>query len=243
MSGKPDATVTPPPAGPAAPADHAAPTDCCAADPRIARHFDQRARKRTAGGRLPEMVNVTRTLLGLLDDVGAEQPTLLELGCGTGALTVELLGQGATSADGFDLSAGAIDVARRRAEEAGVAERVHFALADAAQAELTAHDWVVLDRVICCYPDVDRLLGNAVPAAHRRLAFSVPARRGWRGLISRLVVSAENATNRLRRYPCPGYVHDIDQIERRLADAGFRRLRHATVGLWYAAVFERPADA
>ena len=52
-------------------------------------------------------------------------------------------------------------------------------------------------------------------------------------------VGRANATNRLRRAPCPGYIHDIEWIEGRLAAAGFRRRSTKTAGFWYLAVFER----
>jgi magnesium-protoporphyrin O-methyltransferase len=196
-------------------------------------------RERAAAGALPEMVAVSRRLLELLEDVGATRPTVLELGSGSGALSVALLERGAAAADGIDLSPESVATAQRRAATAGVAERASFVVGDGAQVPLTTHDWVVIDRVICCYPHMDRLLGNAIGAARRRVAFSVPVSYGWRGLITRAIETIENATNRVRGRPCPGYVHDIRRIEARLAAAGFSRSLHARVGLWYAAVWDR----
>ncbi|MGI8929221.1 MAG: class I SAM-dependent methyltransferase [Candidatus Limnocylindrales bacterium] len=219
----------------------AAPTeDCCAAvDPRIARHFDKRMRAAAAAGEFPQMVEVSRGLLGLLSDVESVRPTLLELGCGSGGLTVALLERGAVRADGVDLSPESVATAKRRAEMAGVDSRVNFQLGDGSQAAVSPHDWVVLDRVICCYSDVDRLLANSIGAAEKRYAFSVPLDNGWQGLVNRTILTAEKLTRRLRGNPCPGYTHSIAKIRRRLRDAGFEALRERKVGLWYAAVFER----
>ena len=217
------------------------PADCCAldVDPRIARHFDKSMRERAAAGALPDMVAVSRCLLELLSDVGELRPTVLELGSGSGALSVALLERGAAAADGIDLSPESVATARRRADAAGLAERATFAVGDGAQVPLNEHDWVVIDRVICCYPHMDRLLGNAIGAARRRVAFSVPVSYGWHGLVTRAIAFLENATNRVRGRPCPGYVHDIRKIEAHLAAAGFSRSRNARVGLWYAAVWAK----
>lgn len=106
---------------------------------------------------------------------------------------------------------------------------------------LETHDWVVLDRVLCCYRDLERLMGRSIAAASVRIAFSVPVSSGWRGLVNRLLRWAENWTNVLRGCPCPGYGHDVRRIEDRLHRAGFERKRAATAGLWHLAVFERPA--
>ena len=219
-----------------------APTeDCCAAvDPRIARHFDERMRAAAAAGEFPQMVEVSRALLDLLSDVESVRPTVLELGCGSGGLTVALVERGAVRADGVDLSPGSVATAKRRAEMAGVASRVAFLQGDGSQVAVAPHDWVVLDRVICCYADVDRLLANSIGAAEKRYAFSVPLDSGWQGLVNRTILTAETITRRLRGNPCPGYTHSIAKIRRRLRDAGFEALRERKVGLWYAAVFERP---
>jgi SAM-dependent methyltransferase len=218
--------------------------DCCGGrprDPRIANHFDSLTRERTAGGVMPPMQPVSQRLSEELSDDAAElRPSILELGCGTGGLAVALLEIGAARVDGIDLSPGSLETARRRAEEAGVADRASFALGDGSRVALEPHDWVVLDRVICCYPDVEALLANAAPAATKRLAFTVPTSRGWRGLGNRFWWGLEKGwLTRIRKGPCPGYVHSLDLIGRRLTSAGFVLVRERPLGLWYAAVWER----
>jgi magnesium-protoporphyrin O-methyltransferase len=196
--------------------------------------------ERAATGELPGLHSISQRVLEALGDVATSRPSVLELGCGSGALTVGLLERGASRASGIDLSPASIEIARRRAEAAGESARVSFEVGDGASINLERHDWVVLDRVICCYAHVDRLLDNSINAAGRRYAFSVPESRGLRGIVNGLSVWLENLTKALRRKPCPGYVHDIRRIEQRLTVAGYRKVRASTAGLWYVAVFERP---
>jgi SAM-dependent methyltransferase len=189
---------------------------------------------------MPPMRGVSRRLLDALSIEAADHaPSLLEVGCGSGALTIALLERGATTASGIDLSPASVEMAHQRAAAAGMSERTRFEVGDGASVLLVPHDWVVLDRVLCCYADLDRLLRNSMVAARRRFAFSVPMSSGWRGLVNRLIVSIENATNALRSRPCPGFVHDVRHIEARLGAAGFRRTRNGRQGLWYVAVFDR----
>ncbi len=183
---------------------------------------------------------VSRRLLSNLADVSEARPSVLELGCGPGALTLALVERGAARATGIDLSPASVEVARRRAVEAGVSDRADFRLGDAASVALEPHDWVVLDKVICCYRDVERLVATSMAATRRRYVFVVPDSRGVRGLLNRVWVWLENATNTVRGRPCPGYVHDVRVIEDRLHQAGFRRVRAATFRLWYLAIFDRP---
>jgi magnesium-protoporphyrin O-methyltransferase len=215
--------------------------DCCRPpDPRIARHFDRLTTERTQGGELPPMQPITERLFNALADVDAQRPTILELGSGTGALSVALVSRGAARADGIDLSPGSVVAARQRAAQAGVEDRATFEVGDGATQSLTPHDWVILDRVICCYGHMDELLANALAAARTRFCFTVPESRGWRGLAARAVVLVENITRPFRPASCPGYVHDVRAIEARLAAAGFK-LRSATRGYWYTAVWDKPA--
>jgi SAM-dependent methyltransferase len=213
---------------------------CCSSrpDPRIARRFDEKARALADVEEFPPMIEVTARLLDALRDATLVRPTVLELGCGTGGLTVALLEMGAQRARGVDLSPSSIEVAQRRAAQAGFAAQTDFQVADAAHVGLETHDWVVLDRVICCFGDANRLLANAIGAARNRIALSLPESRGWRGLINRPLWMAENVWD-IVSGGCRGYVHDIRRLERQLATAGFRLTRRRHSGLWYIGVYER----
>jgi SAM-dependent methyltransferase len=213
--------------------------DCCPAASTIEQHFDRKTAFRIAAGEVPGLVSVSERLRDALVPHGPAGRTILELGCGRGALLLQLLQAGAARGTGIDLSGAAIEEARRRFTEAGAAETAELSVGDAARVPLASHDWVILDRVMCCYPDIERLLSNSIPAARHLYAFTVPESRGWRGLLSRVEERFEDIWNTLRGCACPGYVHDIDSIERTLTQAGFRRRYSSRLRLWHIGVFER----
>jgi SAM-dependent methyltransferase len=213
----------------------------CPTDSRIARHFDAKVAGRAAKGQDLGLLAVSQRLRDALLSLDPTGRTVLELGCGRGGLLVQLVEAGAAHATGLDLSPASIDAARKRFEEAQLSGRAHLSIGDAAGVPLERHDWVILDRVMCCYPDVERLLANTLPAARQIYAFTVPTSRGWRGVIARLDEWVENAWNTLRGQPCPGYVHNLDLIEERLANAGFHLRHRDRQGLWHIAVYERSA--
>jgi magnesium-protoporphyrin O-methyltransferase len=215
------------------------PACACPTDSRIARHFDAKVAERLARGQDAVLVPVSERLRDALLSVGPAGRTLLELGCGRGGLLLALTQAGAASGTGVDLSAASIDAARNRFAQAQLSDRVRLSVGDAARIPLEPQDWVILDRVMCCYPDIERLLANTLPAARRLYAFTVPSSRGWRGVIARLEEWLENAWNSLRGRPCPGYVHDLDLIESRLANAGFRLRQRDHRRLWHIAIYER----
>lgn len=177
--------------------------------------------------------------------MGEKRPSVLDLGCGTGTNAIRLAQAGAGPVAGIDLSPVSLDIARRRAEAAGLSDnRVRFEIGDAAAVSLQLMDWVVLDRVICCYDDMPRILANALSGSRRRLAFAVPDSRGWRGVVNAVMWRAENLRKAvLRRSDCRGYVHDLDDIDSLLAEAGLKKVRDSVRGLWYAAVYERKTSS
>lgn len=214
--------------------------DCaCPTDSRIARHFDAKVAQRLAKRQDPGLIAVSERLRDALVALDANGKSVLELGCGRGGLLLGLVQAGAVRATGVDLSSAGIDAARSRFEQAQLSDRADLSVGDAARVSLEPHDWVILDRVICCYPDVERLLANTLPAARQIYALTVPTSRGWRGVLARLEERFENAWNTLRGQSCPGYVHDLDLIEERLASAGFRLRQRDRERLWHIAVYER----
>jgi SAM-dependent methyltransferase len=217
------------------------PECACPTDSRIARHFDAKVAQRLAQGPDPSLVAVSQRLRDALLALDPTGRTVLELGCGRGGLLVQLVQAGAAQATGVDLSPASIAAARTRFDQGHLSERADLSVGDAALVPLEPHDWVILDRVICCYPDVERLLANTLPAAEKIYAFTVPTSRGWRGAIARSDEWLENAWNTLRGRQCPGYVHSLDLIEARLATAGFKLRHRDRQRLWHIAVYERAA--
>jgi 2-polyprenyl-3-methyl-5-hydroxy-6-metoxy-1,4-benzoquinol methylase len=178
----------------------------------------------------------------MLDRRGLRGRTVLELGCGLGGLTLTTASHGAARSTGIDLSPVAIREASRLAKEAGLVGEVSFAVGDGAEMELPKSDVVILDKVICCYPRVDALIKNSLRAAGSTYAFAVPFSSGMRGLVARMAIRGENALRWLKRQRFRAYVHDVQQIEQTLGEAGLARIASAQRFIWYVAVHERPTS-
>jgi magnesium-protoporphyrin O-methyltransferase len=204
--------------------------------------FDGWAAREAARARRRRVHGVSSILFDLLEAQGLSGRDLLDLGCGTGGLAVESVARGARAASGVDLSAAMIAEARRLSEDAGTADRTTFEVGDGATVPLAPHDVVVLNKVFCCYPHVGALLANSLGAARSVYAFAIPASRGVRGFVARLVIGLENVVFRMRPSTFHGFrvfVHDVRAIDAEVRAAGFDRLAARRRFGWDVALYAR----
>jgi SAM-dependent methyltransferase len=197
----------------------------------------KRARKR--GTASP----VTATMLEALDRAGLRGRTVLDAGCGPGDLALAALAHGASRATGFDLGAGAIELANGLARERSLADRARFEVGDASTSSLPASDVVVLNRVLCCYPDATDLVANTLSATGDVYAYSAPVHRGLVGSFNRLTTWISNRWYGLRRRKYRGFrvfIHDLDRIDQTVRRAGLVQIhRQRRRIVWDLAVYRR----
>ena len=197
---------------------------------RTARHELRRFRKRGP-------VSTTRILIDALRLEGVADASILDIGGGVGAIYHELLGAGARDAVHVDVSSEYLVVAREEAERRGHAARVQFVRGDFVDVATTLSDSdaVTLDRVICCYPDMERLVRLSADKA-RRLVGAVYPRKAW---WMRLMAVSVNAFCRLRRSAFRTYIHPPASIDAVLRARGFERRSFRRTLAWEIAVYAR----
>ena len=141
------------------------------------RFFNQRFARRLANRYTKRGLDPTaQTMVEFLQALGIEGASVLEIGGGIGEIEVELLKAGAARAENLELSSAYQEPARTLAAQAGIQGRTDWRIHDLAQdpGAVTPADLVVPHRVVCCYPDYERLLGAAADHARRALVFSYP---------------------------------------------------------------------
>ena len=108
----------------------------------------------------------------LLEDVFAglrlEGKTVLDLGCGSGQVSLLAAAMGAT-VRGIDIAPGMLALARQAAERAGLGGRVAFEEGDVSRGALPEADVVLLVGVVEYYRDFEGLVGRAAGAARQAL--------------------------------------------------------------------------
>jgi SAM-dependent methyltransferase len=189
---------------------------------------------------------ITKRLLAALERAGLEGRTVLDLGSGSGDLALAALDRGATAATGLDLGPGAVATARSLAASRGLSDRARFEVGDGSRGGLSPHDVVVLNRVLCCFPNPGPLLDNAIGAAGQVFAVTAPIDRGIRGAWNRVAIFVGNRWYALREAKYRGFrafVHPLGLVVDTAERAGMTSLVHERHGSWDLAVYVRPALA
>lgn len=179
----------------------------------------------------------TRLMTDALKSAGVEGLTLLDIGGGVGAVQHSLLAAGAESATDVDASQAYITAARREAQRRGLLDRISFQhgnFVDLA-AQLPPADVVTLDRVLCCYPDVENMVNLSAERARKFYGVVYPRDTWW----SRLGVGVLNFFFKLQKSPFRTFVHSSRKVEAMLARHGLQRRFYRQTFLWQVSVYAR----
>ncbi len=195
------------------------------------------ARRAAARYRKRGLDRTEREMVAFLERRGLDGATVLEVGGGVGEIHIELLKRGAARAVSLELSDAYDGEAVRLLREAGLEDRVERLRHDIAAAPEAVEpaDVVVLHRVVCCYPDYERLLTAVAGHARSAVVLSYPPRNA----ASRLIVSAQNLLLRLLRKDFRTFAHPPSRMLEVLGEHGLRATFAHRGLVWRVAALER----
>jgi magnesium-protoporphyrin O-methyltransferase len=208
---------------------------CCGSGAYDEIFSEKQARKDLRRYRRRGLAQDARGALGFLRARGIEGASVLEVGGGIGALQLELLRAGAARAVDVELSRGYEAAAAELLAGSGFEDRVERRIGDVVEEPSEPEDAVAMIRVVCCYPDVERLVGAAAAHARRLLVLSYPPD----GPLARAVIGTFNLVHRLSGSEFRAFAHPHARI-RAAAEAHGLRLVHREHGaIWHVAGYER----
>ena len=178
-----------------------------------------------------------RAIADAIRSIGVSDLTVLEVGGGIGAIQLELLRSGASHATNVELSRSYEAVSSELIAAAGYEGRVDRRIADfVTDADaIPAADAVILQRVVCCYPDVNALVAAAARHARRALVLTFPVDRWW----GRGAVALVNAWPRLRGWRFRFYLHRTSTVIAAAEAEGMRLVERRKGMFWQMLILTR----
>lgn len=179
----------------------------------------------------------TRRIVDLVRGRLSPGYTVLEVGGGIGEIQLELLREGAARVLNVELATQYETVASELISERGLGDRVERRLGDFVReaGAIPAADVVVMNRVVCCYPDADALISAAADHARRLLVLTFPVERWW----VRVALAAGNALMKIRRSTFRAYVHTTRAVLSAAQRRGMRPVEHRRGLIWQLIALER----
>jgi hypothetical protein len=225
------------PVGDPAPTEDPGLSDCCS--PRGYRWLfsERNARREAARYRRHGLDATSRRIVDLLKARGVVGRTVLEVGGGIGGIQIELLKAGAARATSIELTPTYESAAAELLSEAGLQDRVERQVADFAlmSAAVPPADIVVMNRVICCYPDMPLLAGAAADHTREMLVLSYPRTAWW----MQISVTIGNLLLWLTGREFHLFLHAPQAIRATGEAHGLRSAEGRTGLIWAVAAFEK----
>lgn len=211
--------------------------NCCDTRRYDAVFSEKRARSDLKRYRKKGPAKTTQLLIDAIKASGVQHATLLDIGGGIGAISHELLAAGADSSVEVEAADAFVHAAREEAGRRGHEARIRFLHGDfvTLAGEIPLADIVTLDRVICCYPNMEQLVTASLARTRRTYGIVIPRERRLTSVMSMGI----NLVFRITRNPFRFFVHPPLEIERLIARAGFAPHSVKDTAVWRVAVFKR----
>jgi magnesium-protoporphyrin O-methyltransferase len=211
--------------------------DCCQCK-AIETHFDRnRIKKKVEQYHTQGMLKGTKILAKAIADEGIEGKTLLDVGGGVGAIEYELFKCGISQATNVEASAAYLEAAEKEASAQGFADKITFTYGNFVDlaSQLPNEDIVTLDRVVCCYDDMQSLVQLSASKAKRIYGIVYPRDNWW----VKLAFGFENLLNRLRGSAWRMFIHPTREVDRIIKETGMRQRYYKVTYKWQIVVYIR----
>ncbi len=179
----------------------------------------------------------TRNLIEAIQKEGIQGLTLLDIGGGVGGIQHALLQAGADHAVDVEASYAFIQAAQEEAGRQNLAERISHLygnFVDLAE-DISPADIVTLDKVICCYPDMEALVELSSERARKIYGLVYPYDTWY----NRVFEALENFFFKITRNPFRIFIHSHQAVEAILTRKGFKPRFFQHGFLWQVAVYTR----
>ena len=180
----------------------------------------------------------TRILIDALKDVVVHDMTLLDIGSGIGDIQHELLGAGITESINCEASSAYINACKEEAERQGNASRITHIRGDFVDMadSIPSADITTLDRVICCYHDMQNLVNKSLSKTRKLYGVVIPIDKWW----VKIAISIYfNLRFLIQRNPFRVFVHSTEAVESLIINQGFRNIFSKVKGTWQISVYEK----
>ena len=176
-------------------------------------------------------------MIEAISQEGVKGLSLLDIGGGLGGVQHALINMGVVQTTHVDASSAYVGAAREEAGNRNLLDKITFIPGDFVEVgeNLPQADIVTLDRVVCCYDDMQALIRLSAEKARSKYGLVFP-RDIW---LFKIFLPLANIILKLRGSSFRIFLHSTNQIEGIIKSQGLSLETHEKAGFWQILVFNR----
>ncbi|MGD2078738.1 MAG: class I SAM-dependent methyltransferase [Chloroflexota bacterium] len=215
--------------------------DCCHCQAIEERFNRKRAADRLRDYQKDGLKRESQLLVDALVEQGIDGYSLLDVGGGMGALTIELIKRGIKQATINEASTAYLETAASEAQRQGLADQIEFIHGNivTTATKIPSADVVTLDKVVCCYDDMPGLVRATLGKAGRLYGLVYPRDN----LLVKAGFRYENLVSWLRGSDFRVFVYPTRAVDGLIRQNGFQMRARRTRGQWQIVVYGRAKSA
>ncbi len=211
--------------------------DCCQCEV-IESEFDQKyALKQLKKYRKKGPKKTAIKLIEVIQKEAAPGATLLDIGGGVGDIQHALLKMGISKTYNAEASTGHLEACKSEAERQGHADKISHHQGNFVDLveEIPSTDIVTLDRVICCFDEMEKLVDLSSKKARHLYGLVYPRETWW----VKLGIAVDNFLLRIQCISMRVFVHSPKEVEAIINKNGLKRIFYEEKGVWQVVLFSR----
>ena len=179
----------------------------------------------------------TRILVDALKSIGIDGYSLLDIGCGFGAIGIKLLESGVAKVENIEASLSYLEAAKTETKKRNFSDKTSFThgnFIEIAEHE-SAADIVTLDKVICCYDELKPLVKLSCEKTVKHYGVIYPRDIWW----AKAAIGFENLMRKIKGNTFRVFVYSTEEVDSLIKEQGLRRVFYKAMMVWQIVIYSR----
>ena len=179
----------------------------------------------------------TRILVDALKSIGIDGYSLLDIGCGFGAIGIKLLESGVANVENIEASLSYLEAAKTETKKRNFSDKTSFTHGNFIEIaeHVSAADIVTLDKVICCYDDLKPLVKLSCEKTVRHYGVIYPRDIWW----AKAAIGFENLMRKIEGNTFRVFVYSTEEVDILIKEQGLRRVFYKAMMVWQIVIYSR----
>jgi magnesium-protoporphyrin O-methyltransferase len=179
----------------------------------------------------------TRILVDSLKSMGIDGYSLLDIGCGYGGIGIELLKSGVAEVENLEASSSYLKAAKAESRKNSLGDKTTFTYGNFVEIaeEVSAADIVTLDKVICCYDELEPLIKLSCNKTLKLYGLIYP-RDSWWG---QAAIGFENLVRKIKGNTFRVFVYPTETVDNLIKESGMKRIFYKSLMVWQIVIYSR----